>query len=143
MNNKGFTIIEVLVVIVILGLLATFMVPKIMGKPDEARVVKAKNDIMAIESALKMYKLDSGYYPTTEQGLGALLEAPSIEPIPRNYRKGGYLDTSKKPLDPWDNEFIYRSPGEDDRDYEIISYGADRKEGGEDFNADIKSYELR
>lgn len=143
MNNKGFTIIEVLVVIVILGLLATFMVPKIMGKPDEARVAKAKNDILAIESALKMYKLDNGYYPTTEQGLESLIVAPSIEPVPRNYRRGGYLDTSKKPLDPWEREYIYRSPGESDRDYEIISLGADGVEGGEEFNTDIKSYELR
>jgi general secretion pathway protein G len=143
MNKNGFTIIEVLVVIVILGLLATFMVPKIMGKPDEARIAKAKNDIQAIESALKMYKLDSGYYPTTEQGLEALIQKPSIEPIPKNFRKGGYLETSKTPLDPWDSPFIYRCPGENDRDYEIISLGADRVEGGEDYNTDIKSYELR
>ena len=143
MNNKGFTIIEVLVVIVILGLLATFMVPKIMGKPDEARVAKAKNDILAIESALKMYKLDNSYYPTTEQGLEALIKAPTNEPVPKNYRRGGYLDTSKKPVDPWERDYIYRSPGESDRDFDIISLGADGVEGGTEFNADIKSFELR
>ena len=143
MSRKGFTIIEVLVVIVILGLLATFLVPKIMSRPDEARVAKAKNDILAIDAALKMYKLDNGIYPTTEQGLNALIEKPQIEPIPNNYKKGGYIDTSSTPEDAWGREYIYRAPGEEDRDYEIISLGADGKEGGEDFDADIKSYEIK
>ncbi|WP_022852196.1 type II secretion system major pseudopilin GspG [Limisalsivibrio acetivorans] len=142
-SRKGFTIIEVLVVIVILGLLATFLVPKIMDKPDEARVAKAKNDILAIDSALKMYKLDNGVYPTTEQGLEALVEKPEIEPIPKNYRKGGYLDSSNAPTDPWENPYVYRSPGDDDRDYDIISLGSDGKEGGEEYASDIKSYEIK
>ena len=139
-NNKGFTIIEILVVIVILGILGTMLVPKFIDKPDEARVTKAMLDIKAIESALKIYKLENTVYPSTDQGLVSLITKTDIEPIPKNFKKGGYLEKSSM-LDPWDNEFIYRSPGEDDRDYEIISYGADGKEGGEDFNADIKSYQ--
>lgn len=142
-NIKGFTFIEIMVVVVIIGILATFLVPKIMGKPDEARVAKAKSDIKVIESGLKMYKIDNGKYPTTEQGLSALIKKPVIEPIPRNWKKGGYLESTEVPLDPWGNDYIYRSPGESDRDYEIISLGADGKEGGEGVNADIKSYEIK
>ena len=142
-KEEGFTLIELLVVIVILGILATFLVPKIMEKPDEARVVKAKNDIKAIEMALKMYKIDNGMYPTTEQGLEALIRKPTIPPIPKNYREGGYLDTDEVPKDPWGNPYIYRSPGENGRPYEIISYGADGKEGGTGVNADIKSWEIK
>jgi len=142
MIKKGFSLIELMVVIVILGLLATFLLPKIINRPDEARITKVKSDIKTIESALKLYKLDNGIYPTTEQGLGALISKPEIEPVPRNWKKGGYLDTNTIPKDPWGNPYIYRSPGDNDRDYEIISYGADGKEGGIDNNADIKSYEL-
>jgi len=143
LSEKGFTLLELMIVIIILGILATFLVPKIMEKPDEARVVKAKNDIKTIEMALKMYKLDNGIYPTTEQGLSALIEKPLIEPIPKHYREGGYLDTKKIPEDPWGNPYIYRSPGEENRDYEIICLGADGKEGGKGVNADIKSWELQ
>ena len=142
MNRKGFTLIELLVVIVILGILATFLIPKIMQKPDEARVVKAKNDIMAFETALKMYKMDNGMYPTTMQGLKALIKKPDIPPIPEHYKPGGYLDTDKIPLDPWGHPYIYRSPGDNGRPFEIISLGADGKVGGTGVNADIKSWEL-
>lgn len=142
-GEKGFTLIELMVVIVILGILATFLIPKIMSRPDEARIIKAKNDIKAIESALKLYKLDNGFYPTTEQGLEALIKKPDSEPIPQNWKSGGYLDSNNTPLDPWGHKYIYRSPGEDGRDYDIISYGADGKEGGDGVNADIKSYELK
>ncbi|ADD67285.1 general secretion pathway protein G [Denitrovibrio acetiphilus DSM 12809] len=138
-NRKGFTIIEVLVVIVILGILGTLLVPKFLDKPDEARVTKAKLDMRAIESALKIYKLENGSYPTTDQGLEALTKKPEVEPIPKNYKKGGYMEESSI-KDPWDNDYVYRSPGDDDRDYEIISYGSDGKEGGEDFASDIYSY---
>jgi len=141
--NSGFTLIEIMIVIVILGLLATLLVPKIMQLPDEARVTKAKNDIRAIESALKLYKLDNGFYPTTEQGLKALIQKPDTQPIPQHWRQGGYLDTSKVPLDPWGHPYIYRCPGDDGRPYEIISYGADGKEGGTGVNADIKSWEIQ
>jgi len=142
-NKSGFTLIEIMVVVVILGILATFLVPKIINRPDEARITKVRNDIKAIESALKLYKIDNGFYPTTEQGLMALIEEPDIEPIPRNWKKGGYLNSEEPPKDAWGNEYIYRSPGSEERDYEIISYGADGKEGGEGINADIKSYELQ
>ncbi len=142
-GEKGFTLIELMVVIVILGILATFLIPKIMSRPDEARIIKAKNDIKAIESALKLYKLDNGFYPTTEQGLEALIKKPDSEPIPQNWKSGGYLDSNNTPLDPWGHKYIYRSPGEDGREYDIISYGADGKEGGDGVNADIKSYELK
>jgi general secretion pathway protein G len=147
-NNNGFTLIEILVVIVILGLLATFLVPKIIGKPDEARVVKAKSDIRALETGLKMYRLDNGMYPTEDQGLQALIEKPDIDPIPNNWN-GPYLDVEVLPKDPWGNDYIYKCPGDyvegtdRQRDYEIISLGADGKEGGEGFNADIKSYEIK
>ena len=141
MTRKGFTLIELMVVIVILGLLATFIVPKIMSRPDQARVVKVKNDIRAIETALKLYKLDSGFYPTTEQGLEALVKKPATPPIPQNYRPEGYLD--KVPKDPWGHPYIYRCPGDNGRPYEIISYGVDGKPGGTEYDADIKSYELQ
>ncbi len=141
-KNAGFTLIEIMVVVVILGILGTFLVPKIINRPDEARLTKVRNDIKAIESALKLYKIDNGFYPTTEQGLQALIEKPDREPIPRNWKKGGYLDSEQPPKDAWGNDYVYRSPGSEDRDYEIISYGADGKEGGEEMNADIKSYEL-
>ncbi len=140
MKQKGFTLIELMIVIVILGLLATFIVPKLMSRPEQARVVKAKNDIRAIETALKLYKLDNGFYPTTEQGLKALVKKPQTPPIPQNYRPNGYLD--KVPKDPWGHPYIYRSPGDNGRPYEIISYGADGKPGGTGYDADIKSYEL-
>lgn len=142
-SQAGFTLIELMVVIVILGILATFLVPRLLNRPGQARVAKAKNDIRAIESALKLFKLDNGFYPTTEQGLKALITKPDIEPIPKNYPEGGYLDSDSEPLDPWGHKYIYRSPGEDGREYEIISLGADGKEGGEGFDRDIKSWEIK
>jgi len=142
-KKEGFTLLELMIVVIILGILATFLVPKIIHKPDEARIVKAKSDIKAIELSLKMYKLDNGNYPTTEQGLKALIEKPEEPPVPNNWKEGGYLDASSVPLDPWGNAYIYRSPGDNGRDYEIISLGADGKEGGSGFNADIESWKLR
>lgn len=141
--RPGFTLIELMVVLVILGLLATFIGPKIMSAPDKARVTKAVNDIKALESALNMYKLENGNYPTTDQGLQALVEKPELEPIPNNWSPGGYLSTTTVPKDPWGNDYIYRSPTEDEnREYEIITYGADGQEGGENYNADIASYTI-
>lgn len=142
-KKEGFTLLELMIVVIILGILATFLVPKIIHKPDEARVVKAKSDIKAIELSLKMYKLDNGNYPTTEQGLKALIEKPEEPPVPNNWKQGGYLDANSVPPDPWGNAYIYRSPGDNGRDYEIISLGADGKEGGSGFNADIESWKLR
>ena len=103
--HRGFTLIEVMVVIVILGVLAALIVPKVMGRPDEARIVAAKQDIAAISQALKLYKLDNRRYPTTEQGLQALVEKPSAAPVPDNWKTGGYLE--KLPKDPWGNPYQY------------------------------------
>lgn len=139
---SGFSLLELMIVIVILALLATALMPNLMDRPDEARVAKAKMDMRQIEFALKLYKLDNGFYPTTDQGLEALIEKPDSKPEPRNYRENGYLEANDAPVDPWGNEFIYRAPGDANRDYEIISLGADSEEGGEGFGQDINSWEL-
>ncbi len=138
-RQAGFTLIELMVVIVILGVLAGLVLPRIMDQPDKARVVKAKMQMESLSMALNQYKLDNGYYPTTEQGLNALVEKPTTGRIPRNYPTNGYLQTL--PQDPWDNNFVYISPAENG-DFEIISLGADTQEGGEDVNADIRSSKL-
>ena len=139
-NRRGFTLIELMVVIVILGILAGLIVPRIMGRPEQAKKLKARMQIESIGTALKLYKLDNGAYPTTEQGLQALVEVPSSGNVPKNWRKGGYLEKGKVPNDPWGNDFVYLSPGIHD-DFDIISYGADGVSGGEDTNADINSWE--
>ncbi|TET86570.1 MAG: type II secretion system protein GspG, partial [Desulfobacteraceae bacterium] len=131
MNQRGFTLIELMVVIVILGILAGLIIPRIMGRPEEARRMKARVQIESIETALKLYKLDNGSYPSTEQGLEALVEAPSVGQLPRAWRDGGYLEKGRVPKDPWDSEFIYLSPGVNS-DFDLISYGADGEPGGED-----------
>jgi len=138
-KKAGFTLIEVLVVVVILGILATIIVPRIMGRPEEARRVKAQVDIKSIETALSMYKIDSGSYPSTEQGLAALVEKPTTGDIPRKWREKGYLP--KIPKDPWGNEYVYLSPGASG-DFDIISYGADGEPGGEGKYADVNSWEI-
>jgi len=140
-DKKGFTLIELMVVVVILGILAGLIVPRLMGRTDEAKQVKAKVDISTIETALKLYKLDNGDYPTTEQGLVALVEKPSIDPLPLKWHEGGYLEKGKTPTDPWGREYLYLSPGLNN-DFDIISYGADGIEGGEGKDMDIKSWEL-
>ena len=140
-NNRGFTLIEIMIVIVILGILAWQVVPRIMGKPEEARRLKARMDIASIETALKMYKLDNGVYPSTEQGLQALIEAPTIGQLPRKWREGGYLEKGKVPRDPWENEFIYLSPGLHG-DFDLIAYGNDGQPGGDGNNQDINNWEL-
>jgi general secretion pathway protein G len=140
-NQRGFTLIELMVVIVILGILAGLIIPRIMGRPEEARRMKARVQIESIETALKLYKLDNGSYPSTEQGLQALVEAPSVGQLPKAWRDGGYLEKGRVPKDPWDNEFIYLSPGANS-DFDLISYGADGEPGGEDINKDINNWEL-
>ena len=141
MNQRGFTLIELMVVIVILGILAGLIIPRIMGRPEEARRMKARVQIESIETALKLYKLDNGSYPSTEQGLEALVEAPSVGQLPRAWRDGGYLEKGRVPKDPWDSEFIYLSPGVNS-DFDLISYGADGEPGGEDKNKDVNNWEL-
>lgn len=139
--NDGFTLIELMVVIVILGILVSFIAPRLMGRPDEAKQVKARIQMESMETAIKLYKLDNGIYPATEQGLQALVEQPQTGTLPRKWRKGGYLEKGRVPKDPWGNEFIYLSPGVHG-DYDIISYGADGVPGGEEFNKDINSWEI-
>jgi general secretion pathway protein G len=139
LNRSGFTLIEIMVVIIILGILVGLVVPRLMEKPEKARKVKAQMQIESISAALKEYKLDNGDYPTTEQGLEALVEKPSIGKIPKKYPEKGYL--SKIPKDPWDNDYVYISPGEHG-DFDLISYGADGEEGGEGKDADVRSWEI-
>ncbi|MBA7690496.1 Type II secretion system protein G [subsurface metagenome] len=141
MNQRGFTLIELMVVIVILGILAGLIIPRIMGRPEEARRMKARVQIESIETALKLYKLDNGSYPSTEQSLQALVEAPSVGQLPRAWRDGGYLEKGRVPKDPWDNEFIYLSPGVNS-DFDLISYGADGEPGGEGKDKDVNNWEL-
>lgn len=140
-NVRGFTLIELMVVIIILGILAMYVAPKIMGRPDEARQVKARLDMASLETALKLYRLDNGMYPGTEQGLQALVAQPETGTLAKKWRKGGYLEKNRVPKDPWGNEYIYLCPGVND-DYDIISYGADGVSGGEDKNMDINSWEF-
>ena len=140
-GNSGFSLIELMVVVIILGILAMYIGPKLMGRTEQAKEVQARVQIEGLETALKLYKLDNGVYPTTEQGLQALVESPDAENVLQNWRKGGYLEKGKVPKDPWGNEFIYLSPGIQG-DYDITSYGADGVPGGEDENKDINSWEI-
>ena len=140
-SQQGFSFIELMVVVIILGILASAIVPRYMDKTDKAKAVKAKVDISAIETSLKMYKLDNGVYPTTEQGLMALIEKPTTEPVPSNWSEKGYFEKKKIPQDPWGRPYMYLSPGVHD-DFDIISYGADGAPGGEgELNQDITSWE--
>jgi len=140
LNVHGFTLIELMVVIVILGILAGLIIPRIMGRPEEARRMKARVQMESIETALRLYKLDNGIYPSTEQGLQALIEAPTVGDLPRAWRKGGYLEKGQVPKDPWGYEYVYLSPGLHG-DYDLVSYGADGQPGGEDQNKDVNSWE--
>ena len=141
LGPAGFTLIELMVVIVILGILAGLIVPRIMGRPEEAKQLKAKMQIQSLETALKLYKLDNGFYPDTEQGLAALTAPPSSGKIPNSWRKGGYLEKGKVPMDPWGNAFVYISPGTHS-DYDLTSFGADGIRGGEETERDINNWEL-
>jgi len=136
--RRGFTLIEVLVVVAILGILAAIVVPRIMDRPDEAKRVAAKADVAAIVQALKLYRLDNGNYPTTDQGLIALVQKPTTAPIPPNWKQGGYLD--KLPRDPWGSDYQYLSPGVRG-EIDVFSLGADRARGGEGNSADIGNWE--
>ncbi len=140
-KDKGFTLIEILIVIVILSILVWQLAPRIMGKPEEAKQLKARMDIGALETALKLYKLDNGVYPSTEQGLEALVEAPTVGQLPKKWREGGYLEKRKVPKDPWENEYVYLSPGLHG-DFDLSSYGADGEPGGEGNDQDINNWEL-
>lgn len=140
-RQGGFTLIEIMVVVVILAILGTFAVTNIIDNPDKARVTKAQHDIRALESALEMYKLDNYNYPSTEQGLKALVERPTGAPEPRNWKAGGYM--KKLPQDPWGNDYIYLGPEDTGGRIQIISLGADGQTGGDGLNADISNLGLQ
>ena len=136
---RAFTLIEVMVVVAILAVLAALIVPKVMSRPDEARVVAARQDIASLLQALKLYRLDNLRYPTTEQGLAALVTRPTLAPIPPNWKPGGYLE--RLPRDPWGHPYQYLSPGLHG-EIDVFSFGADNAAGGEGFDADIGSWNL-
>jgi general secretion pathway protein G len=141
-GRGGFTLLEIIVVVFILSLLVAIVAPKIMGRTDDAKIADAKVQIKNFETALKLFKIDNGFYPTTEQGLDALIEKPASGQIPAKYREGGYLEQKKIPLDPWGNPYVYVSPGING-DFDILCYGGDGKEGGEGKDADIKSWDMQ
>lgn len=138
-NQRGFTLIEILVVVTILGILAAVVVPRILERPEQARRTKATVDIKGIEESLGLFKLDNGFYPSTEQGLQALVVKPQTGRIPSRYPENAYL--KKTPVDPWGSPYVYLAPGVHGQ-YDIISYGADGEPGGEGNDADIRSWEL-
>lgn len=137
-SEKGFTLIEIMVVIIILGILASFVALNLTGQTEEARRTQARVQMETFKTALKLYKLDNGSYPSTEQGLQALVAPPEVGKLPRKWREGGYID--KIPKDPWGNEYVYLSPGIYG-DFDIMSYGDDNEPGGEGKDADVNSWE--
>ncbi len=138
-KQRGFTLIEIMVVVVILGILAALVVPQIMSRPDQAKVTVAKGDIKAISAALDMYKLDNHSYPNTQQGLEALVRKPSGNPPARNWNPDGYL--KRMPVDPWGNPYQYLAPGTRGP-FDLYSFGADGKESGTDLDADIGNWDI-
>jgi len=140
-RTGGFTLIELMVVMIIIGVLAALVAPRLMGKADKAKVTEAKIQIKNFETALRLYKMDNGFYPSTEQGLEALISLPTSGQIPENYKATGYLEKKVIVLDPWGNEYVYISPGELG-DYDIISYGADGLPEGENLDADLINWDF-
>lgn len=137
-QQKGFSLIEIMVVVVILGILASIVVPKIISRPDEARAVKAKQDVLSIQNALDLYKLDNGFYPSTDQGIIALVEKPSSNPEPRDWKQ--YLKSL--PRDPWGRDYLYLNPGEHS-DVDVFTLGADGQPGGTGINSEIGNWDAR
>ena len=135
-QQRGFSLIEIMVVVVILGILASIVVPKIIHRPDEARVVKAKQDVLAIQSALDLYRLDNGVYPSTDQGLKALVEKPSSNPIPHDWK----LYLKSIPKDPWGRDYLYLNPGQHG-EVDVFTFGAEGQPGGTGINAEIGNWD--
>lgn len=139
-KQGGFTLIEIMVVVVILGILAALVVPQVMSRPDQAKVTVAQGDINAVSAALDMYKLDNFAYPSTQQGLDALVERPAGNPQAKNWNPDGYL--KRLPKDPWGNDYQYLAPGTHGTAFDLYSLGADGREGGSGLNADIGNWDL-
>lgn len=139
MQQAGFTLVEIMVVVIIIGLLAGIVVPNVMDNLDKANVQKARADFSALQTALKLYRIDNFNFPTTEQGLEALVTKSSIAPVPRNFKSSGYIDNLNK--DPWGNDYQYMSPADDGKEYDIYSLGADGVSGGEGQNADVSVWD--
>ncbi len=136
-RQSAFTLIEILVVVAILGILAAIVVPRVMDRPDEAKRVAARADVAAIVQSLKLYRLDNGFYPSTDQGLAALVQKPATDPVPANWKSGGYLE--RLPKDPWGGDYQYLQPGVHG-EIDVFSLGADRARGGEGSGADIGNW---
>lgn len=139
-RQRGFTLIEIMVVVIIIGILAAIVAPNVIGNVDRANITKAKTEIRALESALKLYRLDNFQYPTSEQGLEALVVRPN-DPNIRNWNPRGYMERDTLPLDPWGNPYQYLNPG-NNGEIDVYSFGADGRPGGEDNNADIGNWDL-
>ena len=137
--NNGFTLVEIMVVVVIIAIIAALFIPNVIGRSDQARRMAVVNDLRSIGTTLDLYRLDNAHYPSTDQGLEALATKPTGLPEPRNYNPGGYARTRKVPTDPWQNPFVYINAGES---FELYSLGADGKEGGEGAAADIRYRDL-
>jgi general secretion pathway protein G len=138
-SSRGFTLIELMVVILILGVLAAVIVPNVIGSADTAKAGAAKQDVASLMQALKLYRLDNGRYPSSDQGLGALSAKPTIEPLPNNYKTGGYIE--RLPKDPWGNAYLYANPGVHG-EIDVMSYGADGKPGGQGPASDVHNGNL-
>lgn len=139
-RDAGFSLLELMVVVVILSILALVIVPRVIDRPDQARAARAQSDLAAIASAVKLYRLDNFRYPTTEQGLAALVSRPSSDPVPPNWATGGYMD--RLPVDPWGRPYQYLSPGVHE-DFDVFTYGADGVSGGSGADADLGSWGLK
>jgi len=139
-KNRGFTLIEIMVVVVILGILAALVAPNVIRRIDDAQIAKATQDIRAYETALNLYRMDNFKYPTTDQGLQALVQQPNDSSV-KNWKAGGYIDGLRK--DPWGNDYLYVNPGTHGKEYDLYTLGADGQDGGEGTNADIGNWEVK